>query len=69
MAKKKPTWGGKREGAGRLPRLSKESTGRENQVSVALSPELLARLDEARGDTPRSAYLRTLLAEKLTPAG
>lgn len=65
MAKKKSTWGGKREGAGRLPRLSKEATGRENQVSVALSPELLTLLDAARGETSRSAYIRALLTEKL----
>lgn len=65
---KKPQHGGKREGAGRYPRLSTEAAGREHQVSVALTPELIEGLDAIRGDTSRSAYLRALVAQAISSA-
>lgn len=57
---KKPQHGGKREGAGRKP-FTEGVKLRDNQVTMSLSPELIAHIDKERGDTPRSAFLRAFL--------
>lgn len=64
---KKPERGGKREGAGRKP-LTEGIRLRDHQITTSLPAELLDRIDKARGDVPRSAFLRDFLEKSFPPS-
>ena len=52
--------GGRRKGAGRKPRLENSQT-----VAVVLDGPLLERIDNERGETSRSEYIRQKLREAM----
>jgi hypothetical protein len=67
MSKKPTTHGGPRKGSGRPKGAkSKNAKGRTAVTrSVSMQPESWAKLDRARGDTPRGKYIES----KLFPGG